>query len=224
MNIFKKIKNKMNIIPSKSWDDVTLEQFYKIKDILEVQDKYTVLNLIDIIYGIDSSALPAKDLDRYVKKLQFLNEEIKGNKPSKHYKLNGREYDCHYDLTVISTAQFLDYQNYSKDNKPEDILTVFIFPKGHEYNDGYDIEQVKEDIMQMPITEVYNAAFFFAVQLKIYVNRFQHYLSKNMKKQGMKESAQCLKKINLQDLVLFPSFLNTANQQTKHSQQPYKPQ
>ena len=39
----------------KDWKDITVSQFYKIKDIIEgPQDDYMTLNLLDIIYDIDS--------------------------------------------------------------------------------------------------------------------------------------------------------------------------
>jgi len=99
-NLFKKITP----IPDKDWSDVTIEQYYKIADLIKEQDEYTVYNLIDILWGIDSSKLLAKDLTKYTNRLQFLNKDVPKVTLKKHYTFNGREYDSRCDLTSMSTA------------------------------------------------------------------------------------------------------------------------
>lgn len=216
-NIFK----KKTPIQDKNWGDVTIEQYYQIVELVKEQDDYTIYNLIDILWGIDSSKLPAKDLSKYADKLQFLNKDVPKVALKKHYTFNGRKYDSSCDLTSMSTAQFVDYNNFLKGGKYEEILSVFFIPEGHSYNDGYDVLQVQKDLLQLKITDCMAAAFFFKRQLKVFCHLFQHYLIKKMKKEKMEKNLiDQFKKVDLYSLASYPTSLLTAMQQMKNYQMP----
>lgn len=212
-NFFKKKRT----IQDKSWKDITVAKYYQIVELLKEQDDYTAMNLIDVIWEVDSFSMPATEANLYAAKLSFLTKDIDNVIPKKHYRLNNTKYDSNCDLTVMSTAQFVDYQNYIKNNRIEEILSVFFVPDGHEYNDGYDIKQVQKDLLMLPITDAYAIAFFFATQFKLYCNRFRGCLIKSMKKAKMSKTViNQFKQVDLFSLVSYPSFLNFVNQQTKH--------
>lgn len=207
------------------WSDITVGQFYKIADITQNKDDYMLFNLIEVIYGVDANALPVKELEKYVKGLEFLNSECKPSTPKKHYTINGKKYDSHIDLTVMTTGQFIDYQNYSKDNKIEQLLSVFITPEGKEYGKDYDVLEAQKDLLQMPITDAYAIAFFFKRQFKVFCSLFLSYLKKSIKglkmdKQKKKEALEALNKVDLYNLVSYPIYLNTVKQLMKDSQMP----
>ena len=149
----------------KTWKDITLRQFNKIQDLLQEIDEYTTLNIIDVLYDVDSANMPAMELmNKYAHSLDFLTTTIPTNEKLKeNYTINQREYNSNINLTQMTTAQFVDYQNYSKEN-PVDIskcLSVFIIPKGHTYNDGYDLKQVQDDIKDLDMVTINTLAFFF---------------------------------------------------------------
>lgn len=216
MNIFNKIRNKIDksYIPTLDWNDVTLEKFYKIQDLIKEQDEYTSLNLIDTLYNINSVELPATELAKYINKLGFLNTELPKVLPKKQYTINGTKYDSNYGLPSMTTGQFIDYQNYLKaGGKFEDLLSVFFTPESHKYNDGYDINKVKSDILQLSIVDVSALAFFFERQLQMFCNHFQHYLIQKLKKQGVsKEAIDQVRKVDFYSLVSYPTSLLTAAQ------------
>lgn len=218
MKFISKLFKKITPIQDKNWNDVTVEQYYKIADLVKEEDEYTVFNLIDILWGIDSSKLPAKDLSKYADKLQFLNKDVPKVALKKHYTFNNRKYDSSCDLTSMSTAQFIDYNNFLKGGKYEEILSVFFIPEGHQYNDGYDIKQVQNDLLQMKITDCMAAAFFFKRQLKVFCHLFQTYLIKKMKKE--KSLIDQFKKVDLYSLASYPTSLLTVMQQMKNYQMP----
>lgn len=221
MKFISKLFSKVTPIPNKDWSDVTIEQYYKIAELIKEQDEYTVYNLIDVLWGIDSSKLLAKDLTKYANRLQFLNKEVPNVTLKKHYTFNGRKYDSSCDLTSMSTAQFVDYNNFIKGGKYEEILSVLFIPEGHSYNDGYDILQVQNDLLQMKITDCMAAAFFFKRQLKVFCHLFQTYLIKKMKKEKMEKSLiDQFKKVDLYNLVSYPTSLLTVMQQMKNYQMP----
>lgn len=145
----------------KDWKDLTLKQFYQIQDLLEDPDEYTTFNLLDIIYSIDSSVLTLQEISKYIGALDFLNKEVPVVNLKDKYDINGTVYNSNYNLSMVTAAQFVDYQNYIKDNKWEDFLSVFIIPEGHKYNDGYDINKVKQDLMSLDFATVNSICFFY---------------------------------------------------------------
>jgi hypothetical protein len=165
----------------KTWNDITLKKFYEIQEILSVQDEWTTLNLVDCIYDIESQNLTLHEISKY--DISFLNEEMPKPEIKKYYTLNGTKYNSNFDLTRVSVAQFIDYQNYTKikTQKFEDILSIFFIPAtAKEYNTGYDIEKVKEDLLELPITVVTSIAFFFNRQLEIFMKIFLYFLKEEM--------------------------------------------
>lgn len=193
----------------KDWRDITVSQFYKIKDIIEgPQDDYMTLNLLDIIYDIDSSNMPITELNKYNGALEFLNKEIPIVKLEEKYEINGIIYMTGYNLSKISAAQFIDYQNYTGTNKYEDYLSVVFIPEGHQYNDGYDIDQVKKDLLNLPITVVRSLVFFYTLQCIKLQNSFLSYLKKDLRKMKMekskrKEIEELINKLEKTNLELF---------------------
>lgn len=204
MNIFKRIKKHFK---KADWDDITLEKFYKIQDVLSSVDEYTENNIKEIVYGIDTSDMAISELGKY--DISFLEKELplKNVKLKDTYVLNGRKYDSNINLTMIRTNQFIDFTAYTreKDIHYEKLLSVFMIPKGHNYNDGYDLTEVQDDILQMTIADVQSLAFFMMEQFRAFAVIFQQYLEtevKTMPKELQKIMAEASKTIK--DLASFP--------------------
>ena len=207
------------------WSDITLKQFYQIQDILSIQDDWTALNIIDAIYNVDCQALPINELKKF--DISFINEPIPDVKVKKHYTINGVKYNSNYDLTKVTVAQFIDYQNYLKEDEVrlEKLLSVFFLPDGHkDYNTGYDIIKVQEDLLDLPIDVAQSIGFFFGRQLRVFFRLFRYYLIKEVKtlkmeKTKKKELIQNIKKMDLWGLVSYLSSLNTVRLRTKQYHQ-----
>lgn len=204
-----------------NWNDITLKQFYEIQDILSVEDDYTVFNLIDYLYNVDCQSLPIKELKKY--DISFIKEPIPDVKLKNKYTINGTVYKSNYNLTKVTVAQFIDYQNYIK-NKPvkyEDILSIFFIPEKFDtYNTNYDIEKVKSDLLELPIDVVHSICFFFGRQLKIFFLLFRFSLIRQVKKMKMDKQKKIelisnLKKMDLWGLVSSLTYLNTVMLQMK---------
>ena len=195
----------------KNWKDVSLSQFIEIQNLLNEPDDYLMFNLLDVVYGIDSASMTVSQLAPYKDALSFLNTSIPHVKLLKEYTLNGTVYESNFDLTVMTVAQFIDYQNYVREEKPsfEKLLSVFFIPKGMEYNKGYDVKKVQEDIKTLDICTVTTLAFFFEIQLSIFLSSFQRYSIKSTKKMKItkEQKRDMIKKLEEMDLSSLISFL-----------------
>lgn len=209
----------------KTWKDITLRQFNKIQDLLQEIDEYTTLNIIDVIYDVDSANLPAMEvMNKYAHSLDFLTTTIPTNeKINEIYTINNREYNSNINLTQMTTAQFVDYQNYSKET-PVDIskcLSVFIIPKGHTYNDGYDLKQVQDDIKDLDMVTINTLAFFFKKLYILLLEITLLCLTQDTKKMNIptekkEEILNQLKQIDLANLASSPTSSLFANLPTIH--------
>lgn len=101
------------------------------------------------------------------------------------------------------------------------ILSVFIVPEGHTYNDGYDLAKAKEDILDMPFVIVQKTAFFLTKQLEAFVQIFLYYSKEEVKKMKIpKEKKQILieemERVGTLLSELSPTSSNIAKLQMKH--------
>lgn len=171
----------------KTWSDITLQQYYQIKELLTNEDEYTVLNILDVIYDIDSASMSISALSKYNNALDFLKDEIPVVDIKKKYTIHGHTYESNCELTKVSTAQFIDYQNYLKEKQPkyEKLLSVFFIPENHQYNDGYSIKEVQDDILHMSMVDVQSIAFFIKKQFQLLLSLFQFYLTQSIQKMNL---------------------------------------
>ena len=193
----------------KDWKDITLKKFYQIQDLLEEPDEYTTFNLLDIIYDIDSASMTIQEIAKYNNALDFINKEVPVVNLKDKYEINGTVYNSNYNLSMVTAAQFVDYQNYIKDNKWEDFLSVFFIPEGHKYNDGYDLNKVKEDLLQLDFPTVKSIGFFFTLQCEAFLHHFLSSLKTTVKKMNIskEKKKELIDQINKADFHSLASFL-----------------
>lgn len=207
----------------RNWTNITLREYYKIKSFIEEPDEWTTFNILDLLYDTDSANMTVNEFSKYNNALEFLSKEVPKVDIPKTITLNDRVYTIHKDLTTLNVAQFVDYQNYVKGDisKFEDILSVFIIPESHKYNDGYDIEQVKEDIQSINFALVHSLAFFFVKQFELFLSIFQVYLTQMIQKMNLPkdQKEELLKQLSQTDLSgeFFRSFLHMLEKRTQQS-------
>ena len=202
-NIFKKRK-KM------TWYDVTLCKFNELQKLFEIEDETErILAIAELLLGEDVTNLPLKEFNEKFKQLGFLKEEIPNKIPPEKVEVNGRKYFLDCLLGNISTAQYVDFTNHSNSGDLSKMLSVFIIPEGHKYNDGYDMLQVISDINDLPIPIVNSISFFFRRQFSVFMKIFQRYAIKQIKKTNLPKEAKenMIKAVEKSvDLALFPLF------------------
>jgi len=175
---FKRNKKK----PQLTWMNVTLSQFVRLKELMAIEDELEKVSAIaELFFGEEVTALPMNEFNEELKRLDFLKEPMPTNVPPKTFEINGRKYFVDCLAGNITTAQWIDFTNHLKSEKQANVLSAFIVPVGHKYNDGYDMEQVISDISDMPIPLANDIAFFFSKQLGTFMAIFQRYLKRMMK-------------------------------------------
>lgn len=191
-----------------TWYDVTLYQFNEIEKAVNIEDDTErVFRLAEIIFGEDVTNLPLKEFNEKVKQLVFLKEEMPNKIPPKKIEVNGRKYFLDCLLGNITTAQYVDFTNQSNTGDLSKMLSVFVIPEGHKYNDGYDMLQVMDDINSLPIPIVNSIAFFFSRQFSVFMEIFQRYSTKQIKKTNLPKEVKenLIKAVEKSvDLVLYP--------------------
>lgn len=166
-----------------SWEKITIKDYLKINDIKDLQVKSN--DEKDFMLGAylnemeyeDFISLPLSKTRDMMANMQFLYDTPKVPKrPQKVYTLNGRKYRLIRNAEDMTTAQFIDFQSL-QDGKGYDahvveMMSVFLVPDGHAYNDGYDKEQVENDILELPLVEGLSIANFFMKRFTRLTQRF----------------------------------------------------
>lgn len=190
------------------WHSVTYRQFLDIKKATEIEDETErVFAIAQAVYGEDVLNLPLAEFNKKCANLSFLKEPVPNNLTVKTVEVNGREYYFDGLLGRITTAQYIDFQNYQKSQDEVKTFSVFLIPKDHKYNDGYDMEQVFNDILDIPVPILMSASFFFSRQFELFIKIFRRYSIKQMKDLKLpKEALENLEKtVKLStDLMISP--------------------
>lgn len=177
-----------NIIQMKtSWDEITLNEFIQLDQLIhaDIPDSYKTSNIVALLCNksLDEiENLPITQFKSLVSKLDFIYTKPAYSDVEKSYSLNGHEYKLKAEIPSITTAQYIDYQAYMKepDKDLTKLISVWLIPAGHEYNDGYDMNTVFEDAGSMTLSDAMGISFFFSRQLAASIKIMQCSLEKNL--------------------------------------------
>ena len=154
------------------WTKVSLRQYNNIKEVFlnpNFSEEDRLILLINILFGIDALKLKTSELNKYIEQMKFLNTTPPKMKIRDKYKLGENWYILKRNLKDFTVAQWIDFQNFLKNGSDTDnyanLLSVFFLPEGKdvkEYGEGYDIEQVRQDINNhLSIADANSIAGFF---------------------------------------------------------------
>lgn len=161
-----------------SWSECSISDYFRLREIIsddamEPADKeVAVISILsglseDEIWGLnitDFKELQSKTLwtstpvMRPLDKIKFRNIEI-----------NGEKYVVETDITKFTVAQYIDFQTFWQKKHEEQyissILACFIVPKNMKYAEGYDINKLKDNIMNcLDIQTAYEIMSFFLLR------------------------------------------------------------
>lgn len=137
----------------RSWKDMpigVLEQMGEINR-LHISNEEKDFHVGALMAGMDYDDfmnMPLSESTEIMANLAFLYEQPKRRKVQKRYHIGTRDYYLNKtdDITV---AQYLDYQQlYSMGiaDHLADLMSIVLIPVGHKYGDGYDKEEITEEI------------------------------------------------------------------------------
>lgn len=167
-----------------NWDNLTLRKFVEIRMVTN-HPFYTeddrVLRIAAIVNDIayeDLLNLPIARATEYVGTASFLYDKPVPKKHRNSYTLNGRKYSLLKSPSEMTTAQYIDYQTVIVEEFEShliDLMSIILVPEGHNYNDGYDLEQVRSDIETLSVTEALGISDFFLKQYRRLLKRILLY-------------------------------------------------
>ena len=212
----------MKISIKNSWESLTWNEYEQLEQILnaDIPTDYKTVHIVSVLSGLsvdEIEALPISQFQKFLPALDFLNTEPETHHHKFEYTINGREYEFKGKIDEITTAQYIDYRSYMEKEQKDviELMSAFMIPKGHEYNDGYDMDVVKNDIKDMCWLDIRACTFFFRIQLAAYILILKSSLVKSMKKtkKNRKQKKEEIKQVeeslnNMVYYLLYSEFVN----------------
>lgn len=164
----------MDIIDN--YNKLTLGQYMEIQAIskdetLEEIDRQA--QILSVLTGVSEDEilhLPIMEYKELVARSAFLNpENITYHPVAKKYIVGGFDLIPCRDFRRLETCQYIDFQTYAPDLDKYlvEFLSVILVPKGHRYNEGYDILDVQKAIREeMSVSDGVSVAAFFLTWCK----------------------------------------------------------
>jgi hypothetical protein len=179
-----KIIDNYRNLPVGKWLEILELSRDENVDALEQQVK-----TIAILTGLTDDEvldLPIMEYKSLAAKTMFLEKDYDGKlQIAKSYGLNGMELIPVKDFSKITTAQYVDYQTFSKEGDMYLVqtLSTLLVPKGKKYNDGYDMDAVQQAIRDnLSVADVVSLYAFFLTKWVKSIKDSQTYLDKEIKK------------------------------------------
>lgn len=185
-----------------TYKDITVKQMLLLKNLPKQEDELlNTIEILSILYDEDITELPINDVRQMLKSIDLTKQEVE---IKEKYIINGRKYKVDLNMN-ISTAQYIDYTEFKKNEDIVKLISVFLIPDGHAYNDGYNLFEVYDDINEMKWIDAEAIAFFFFKRLIVFGKIFRNCLVKQLKK----ETNQ-LKKMETEALIqLLETFISS---------------
>lgn len=160
-------------LKKKHWSDITIADYNELLEVNEstvdpIDRQVQILAWMCDVDDDEILSLPIPEYTNLVRQMQWIYTRPQSAPicPDS-IMLDGHNYRVTKDLRNITAGQYIDFVTIYRDNKDKlaDILSCFIIPEDKEYNDGYDIELLRETIRtSMPILTADDMMLFFCEQ------------------------------------------------------------
>lgn len=184
----------------KSWKDVTIDEYFDLCERLSddtLTDYEKIIIKIAFITGKREEEIWNLSWSDFrnlqVESLWMEEFQLKENVKFKSIEINGEKYSIDTNLQNFTVAQYIDFQTFFPKRKTNErvignILACFIIPKGKKYAEGYDIQELVENInSNLDIMTANEIMFFFLKQYLISIRATANYFNwilKRMKKKS----------------------------------------
>lgn len=179
-----------------SWSKINIDCYIKLQElkynINELDNLNSNITLLSLLCECDEdeiSNLTTEEFKELLNQTAFL-KELPKVKVQPTYTINGKEYEVFLNLKEMTVAQYLDFQAFYKeqDKYIKELLSIFVLPKGKKYNDGYNIDDVKDEIGEyMSIADAYSILFFFTLLYQSLMHNMVESSIQEMKKMKLNE-------------------------------------
>lgn len=177
-----------NIKIKNGWSSLNLNEFIELTNIVtaDIPEHYKSVNLVSLLSGVsldELESMPAHIFKKLSTQTEFISTPIPSVEMKNEYVINDHKYIVDADLTKITTAQYIDYQEYMKESGDyTKLMSLWLIPEGHKYGDGYDIKQVIYDMGCMNFLDFKAVSFFLQKQYAVLILITADCLEKNLKK------------------------------------------
>ena len=161
------------------------------------------------IHFADMLMMPLESVRGYMDNTEFLFHPPVPAKVRNKYVINGRTYTLFKDPSEMTVAQFIDFQSIYREgfeNMPAEMLCIFLIPRGHQYNDGYDKQQQLEDMLQMNLCDALGVCGFFTKRCLRSIRRMRTFSRMMLRWQRLiapKDKKEMVEALEIQtDLIL----------------------
>lgn len=162
--------NKIEL-KKKNWDQISITDYKKIVEINNreldspLEKDIACLSIMCDVPEEDLYNMPLPDLRMLMAEMEWIKKPFTFNHTfnTKKLKIDGVEYVVEADLDKFTVAQYMDYQNFwdKRNDHMGNLLAVFIVPKGHKYNEGYDIMELAKKLEDTLSIRFWNEVCFF---------------------------------------------------------------
>lgn len=186
-----------------SWKDVTIDEYFDLCERLSddaLTDYEKIIIKIAFITGKREEEIWNLNWDEFrnlqVEALWMDEFKLKENVNFKTIEINGEKYSIDTNLQNFTVAQYIDFQTFFPKRKTNEriignILACFIIPKGKKYADGYNIQELVENInSNLDIMTANEIMFFFLKQYLISIRATANYFNWILKRMKRKTKDQ----------------------------------
>lgn len=178
----------------KDWKDVNLGMWQRMNEITQREDEIQrIVGFVALFNNMtedDVLAMPLDEFKERMKELAWMNVPPEIEQPKEEYTINGKQYVLTMNFHKLTTAQYIDFQSYTKSEDYSQMLSVFLIPKGKKYGEGYDVFEVQQDLKQMPVGEVLGLMGFFIVLYRSWSAALLKYSSRMLRKAAKREKSK----------------------------------
>lgn len=169
-----------------SWKELPLGKYRQISGLKEDEDwQWNVLAILNDTTYEDIVSRPLEETMRLSRELhRWIDDKVIIHPVRKQYVINGKKYDFRGYPNDITTSMYIDFHNTGR-KVPEDMpdmLSIFMVPEGHKYNDGYDMDEVKKDMSELNVEDAMSVCDFFSSLFQVLFCRALKQARKALKK------------------------------------------
>lgn len=141
------------------------------EDVDEVDKQVKIIAILNGLTEQEVLDLPLPTYTEYARATRFLSAPCdtgKAGRIGSKYTIGEWILRPETDWQKLTAAQFIDFQQLSKDLEANTIalLSVFLVPEGHKYNSGYDVAEVRQAIADhLSVQDAMEILGFFFGQL-----------------------------------------------------------